>query len=254
MDHRSGRYGSYSCDCATTEEGKRKIRNAVAPQRTKKTYTPKQRRHWTYTDTNGKPLIRTVRLGDGKGEKDIWQEYCVNGQWLTPSNVEEKGIELDQTAYADQVALLYYKEVQNAIAPVNIDNLATRYLGTDNPLFDTFLKKTLIAAVARMYEPGAQHDTVLILKGDQGLGKTNFFRILAGDYFDNSFSGNNERDDLLNLHRAWVKEWGEVAKVFRKKEVDDLKHFITKTEDAFREPYGRKTQRYKRKCYHCRRG
>ncbi|NBD19041.1 MAG: hypothetical protein GVY04_23800 [Cyanobacteria bacterium] len=472
VDHRSGRYGSYSCDCATTEEGKRKIRNAVAPQRTQKTYTPKQRRQWTYTDTNGKPLIRTVRLDDGKGEKEIWQEYCVNGQWLTPSRAEEKGIELDQAAYQNEVALLYYQEVQNAItqslpifivegegvvdalrklgltattnlmgsgkwkenytkqlqgakqlvigpdrdtvgikhaeavadslegagmtpqwlyaypncglwyrledrngldlkdyledypsmsaddllnlielhrrkfefqyqtktaneenddkpkrlnkkqllkfirnhlnlrynemtremeldgevleaepyiylldhhnidcgrdlaadlmmhvakensynpvkeylekvstiAPVSINNLATRYFGTDNPLFDTFLKKTLIAAVARMYEPGAQHDTVLILKGDQGLGKTNFFRVLAGDYFDNSFSGNNERDDLLNLHRAWFEEWGEVAKVFRKKEVDDLKHFITKTEDAFREPYGRKTQRYKRKC------
>jgi len=472
VDHRSGRYGSYSCDCATTEEGKRKIRNAVAPQRTKKTYTPEQRRHWIYTDTNGKPLIRTVRLDDGKGKKDIWQEYYINGQWLTPSRAEKTGIELDQTAYQNEVALLYYNEVKRAIArelpifivegegvvdalrklgltattnlmgsgnwkenytnqlqgakqvvigpdrdtvgikhaeavadslegagmtpqwlyayphsglwyrlheengldlkdyledhpkmsaddlfnlielhrrkfefqyqtktaneedddkprrlnkkkllklirnhlnlrynemtremeldgevleaepylylldhhnidcgrdlaadimmhvakenrynpvkeylekvstiaPVSIDNLATRYFGTDNPLFDTFLKKTLIAAVARMYNPGAQHDAVLILKGDQGLGKTNFFRVLAGDYFDNSFSGNNERDDLLNLHRAWLEEWGEVAKVFRKKEVDDLKHFITKTEDAFREPYGRKTQRYKRKC------
>jgi len=471
VDHRSGRYGSYSCDCATTEAGKRKIRNAARPQRTKKTYTPKQRRHWTY-NTNGKPLIRTVRLDDGKGEKKIWQEYYINGQWLTPARAEETGIELDQAVYQNEVALLYYNEVQNAIAqelpifivegegvvdalrklgltattnlmgsgnwkenytnqlqgakqlvigpdrdtvgvkhaeavadslegagmnpqwlyaypnsglwyrledsggldlkdyledypsmsaddlfnlielhrrkfefqyqtktaneedddkprrlnkkkllqfirnnlnvrynemtremeldgdvleaepyiylldhhnidcgrdlaadlmmhaakenrynpvkeylekvstiaPVSIDNLATRYFGTDNPLFDTFLKKTLIAAVARMYEPGAQHDAVLILKGDQGLGKTNFFRVLAGDYFDNSFSGNNERDDLLNLHRAWVEEWGEVAKVFRKKEVDDLKHFITKTEDAFREPYGRKTQRYKRKC------
>jgi len=116
VDHRSGRYGSYSCHCATSEEGKRKIRNAVAPQRTKKTYTPKQKRHWTYTDTNGNPLIRTVRLDDGEGEKKIWQEYCINGQWLTPSRAEEKGIELDQTAYRDQVALLYYKEVQNAIA------------------------------------------------------------------------------------------------------------------------------------------
>jgi uncharacterized Zn finger protein (UPF0148 family) len=115
VDHRNGRYGSYSCDCATTEEGKRKIRNVVAPQRTEKTYNPKQRRHWTYTDTNGKPLIRTVRLDDGEGEKKIWQEYRINGQWLTPSRAEETGIELDQTAYQNEVAF-YYRKVQNAIA------------------------------------------------------------------------------------------------------------------------------------------
>jgi len=116
VNHKTGLYGGYICKCAESEAGKRKIRNAARPQRTKKTYTPKQRRQWTYTDTNGKPLIRTVRLDDGEGEKKIWQEYRVNGQWLTPSRAEETGIELDQAAYQNEVALLYYNEVQNAIA------------------------------------------------------------------------------------------------------------------------------------------
>ena len=160
VDHRTGRYGSYSCNCATTEEGKRKIRNAVAPQRTEKTYNPKQKRHWTYTDTNGKPLIRTVRLDNGESKKKIWQEYCVNGQWLTPSRAEEKGIELDKTAYYNQVALLYYNEVKRAIAQEE-----TIFIVEGEPVADVLRKLGLTATTNIMGSGSWKEDYTDQLKG-----------------------------------------------------------------------------------------
>ena len=56
----------------------------------------------------------------------------------------------------------YLDTVASQVAPINLDNLSVRYFGTSNPLYDIFLKKTLIAAVARAYEPGCKHDVRLV--------------------------------------------------------------------------------------------
>ncbi len=69
---------------------------------------------------------------------------------------------------------------QSSISPVNIDNLAERYLGNKNPLSNLLLKKTLIAAVARVFEPGCDVHSILVLYSPkQGIGKSRFLRTLA---------------------------------------------------------------------------
>ena len=63
-----------------------------------------------------------------------------------------------------------------------LDNCATRYLGAKNEIFNTFLRKTLIAAVARAFvdstpktkKEGVKVDTALILQGRQGKRKSAF--------------------------------------------------------------------------------
>ncbi|MFM6397724.1 VapE domain-containing protein, partial [Planktothrix sp.] len=111
-----------------------------------------------------------------------------------------------------------------------LDNLAKRYFGTNNPLYQTFIRKTLIAAVARVYDPGCKVDTTLILQGGQGVGKSTFFKTLASDdwFCDDmgSPNGNNKKDEILKLHTAWLTEWGELEKIFSKSEVSDIKAFL----------------------------
>jgi len=74
----------------------------------------------------------------------------------------------------------YLNRACDKAIPVNINNLSERYFGTSNPLYDIFLKKTLIAAVARVFTPGCKVDTTLVLQGEQGIGKSTFFQILGG--------------------------------------------------------------------------
>jgi CRISPR-associated protein Cmr3 len=47
----------------------------VFKEPTTKSVRPKDTRYWYYPDRNGSPLIRVVRVDDGKGKKKVWQEH-----------------------------------------------------------------------------------------------------------------------------------------------------------------------------------
>ena len=128
-----------------------------------------------------------------------------------------------------------------------LDNAASRYLGTEAPIYNTFLKKTLIAAVARAFRPGCKVDTALILQGKQGKRKSTLFSVLAGDWFDDSLSTNTtDKDEKLKLHSTWMMEWAELETIFSRKDVSAVKAFLSSSVDKFRAPFGKSTESYPR--------
>ena len=128
-----------------------------------------------------------------------------------------------------------------------LDDLAQRYFGCQHPIYNTFLKRTLIAAVARAFEPGCKMDTALILQGQQGLKKSTFFKSLAGvDYFDDSLGSISDKDEKLKLHQTWFAEWAELESVFKRRDVAQTKAFLSSSIDVVRPPYGRKAERMQR--------
>ena len=142
--------------------------------------------------------------------------------------------------------ITYLDTVAKSITPLSLENLASRYFGTNNPIYDIFLKRTLIAAVARAYSPGCKHDTTLVLQGKQGAGKSSFFNVLGGDWFDDSMGNGSQKDDLIILHKSWIHEWGEIERTFSKRQSEELKAFITRRKDIFRPPYGRSALEFAR--------
>lgn len=141
----------------------------------------------------------------------------------------------------------YLDRVMKSVNPINLDNLSQRYFGTANPIYDIFLKKTLIAAVARIYEPGCKHDTALVLQGTQGAGKSSFFDALGGEWFDDSMGSVSNKDDLLILHKSWIQEWGEIERTFSRKQSEEIKAFLSRRKDLLRPPYGRSTLEFPRR-------
>ncbi len=129
-----------------------------------------------------------------------------------------------------------------------LDGFAAKYFGVDDPIFDVFIKRTLLAAVARTFRPGCKVDTVLILQGGQGVGKSTFFRILASpDWFDDSLGPASDKDERLKLHRAWFIEWAELESIFKRKDVAATKAFLSCPTDLIRKPYGRTVESLPRK-------
>jgi predicted P-loop ATPase len=121
-----------------------------------------------------------------------------------------------------------------------LTGFADRYLGDRQPMADAFLKRWLISAVARAFQPGCKADYILVLQGKQGWGKSGFFNTLANGWFDDGIAATaNDKDQLMKLHSAWIIELSELEAIFRKKDVSAFKAFITARTDALRKPYGR---------------
>ena len=119
-----------------------------------------------------------------------------------------------------------------------LNNLAARYLGANSPLAQVLLAKTLIAAVARTCDPGCKHDTICILKGKQGLKKSTFWKVLAGeDFFTDDLSG-TDKDEIMKLTMYVIIEFAEFETAYKKKEISQLKAFVSRSSDSIRRPYG----------------
>lgn len=121
-----------------------------------------------------------------------------------------------------------------------IDTLLIDYLGADDTAFvRAVTRKTLCAAVARVYEPGIKYDSILVLNGPQGVGKSTFFALLGQQWYSDSLSISDMKDKTAaeKLQGYWILELGELAGI-KKVDVETVKSFISRTDDKFRQSYG----------------
>jgi predicted P-loop ATPase len=124
-----------------------------------------------------------------------------------------------------------------------LDGIAKRYFGSNNPLYQVFVKKWLIATVARVMNPGCKVDTALILQGEQGTGKSTFFRVLAGDdWFCDDMGSVSDKDQVLKMQQSLITEWAELENIFSKSDISKVKGFLSSSTDKIRLPYGARTK------------
>ena len=129
-----------------------------------------------------------------------------------------------------------------------IDTVLIDYFGCEDcGYIRAITRKTFLAAVMRIYEPGAQFDTMLTLKGPQGCGKSSFFRKLSKGWFSDSLKDIKTKDALEGLQGVWIIEMGELS-ALRKADAEVIKSFLSGTVDRFRAAYGRRTVEYPRQC------
>lgn len=131
-----------------------------------------------------------------------------------------------------------------------IDTLLSVYLGAEDSAYTrAVIRKTLTAAVARIYQPGAKFDSVLILNGPQGIGKSTFFARLAGAWFSDSLTLTDMRDKSgpEKLQGYWILELGELAGM-KKTDVETVKSFLSRVDDKYRASYGLNVESHPRQC------
>lgn len=131
-----------------------------------------------------------------------------------------------------------------------IEELPIKYLGAEDCSYTkAVMRKTLVAAVARVYEPGIKYDTILILSGPQGCGKSMLFHKLGGRFFSDSLCLQDTRDKsgAEKLQGYWIIEIAELAGI-RKTDMETIKSFITRQDDKFRVAYGTVVESHPRQC------
>jgi predicted P-loop ATPase len=170
---------------------------------------------------------------------------------------KELRLDIDKQKASDIVAVCAQenkyspvREYLNSVAggeKINLETLAERYFGTQNPFHAILLKRTLIAAVARAFKPGCKVDTMCILQGGQGALKSTFWQTLAGEaWFTDNLSEASEKDEKLKLRRYWILEFSEFETVYKRKDVEQLKAFLSSRIDSLRRPYGRSLEDFPR--------
>ena len=129
-----------------------------------------------------------------------------------------------------------------------VNTLLIDYFGAeDNAYTRATIRKTLVAAVARVFEPGIKFDTALILVGEQGTYKSTFVKKLGMEWFSDTFTTVQGKESFEQIQGAWLIEMAELSGL-KKAEVESIKHYISKREDMFRPAYGRTVETYKRQC------
>jgi excisionase family DNA binding protein len=129
-----------------------------------------------------------------------------------------------------------------------INNWLTTYFGADDTLYTRAIgPRCLIAAVARVFEPGCQADNVPIFEGLQGLGKSSGIRELAQPWFTDCISKFGTKDSAVEVAGVWIMEISELDALTRATN-SAIKGFVSRRVDRYRPPYGKYLTDQPRQC------
>lgn len=142
----------------------------------------------------------------------------------------------------------YLRELPAWDGTPRVETLFIEYLGAADCVYTRAVARTsLTAAVARTMQPGVKYDYMPVLVGPQGLGKSTLLRKLAPRWFNDSLQSFDGKDAYETIQGSWIMELAELVGM-SKADDNKIKQFLSKQEDIFREPYGRRTGRYPRRC------
>ena len=129
-----------------------------------------------------------------------------------------------------------------------LDTLLVDYLGAEDSAYvRAVMRKSLCAAVARAVTGGVKYDYMPIFAGPQGIGKSTFLSLLGKDWFSDSLTTFEGKEAAELIQGTWINEVGELT-AMSKQETNAVKQFLSKTHDIYRAAYGKRTDKYPRRC------
>ena len=197
--------------------------------------------------------VRTPPYGGGTGDWSDIDDIRVM-KWLA----QQYNLRVKASSVIEAVSVVAH---DNSFHPVRnyLNNLEWDRL----PRLDTWLntvmgvtqsgysakvgKRWMISAVARVMRPGCKADSVMILEGGQGEGKSTAMSILGGDWFMDTPFALGDKDGFQAIRGKWIIELGELDS-FNKAESTKAKQFFSASTDTYRESYGRRTNDVPRQC------
>lgn len=129
-----------------------------------------------------------------------------------------------------------------------VDTLLIDFMGAiDSAYVREATRKMLVAAVARIFEPGTKFDTALVMYSGQGVGKSTLIQKLAKGWFNDSLTDLSGNKAYESIQYSWIVELAELS-AMRRSDVEATKNFISKREDTYRAAYARRVKTHRRQC------
>ncbi|ROT90106.1 virulence-associated E family protein [Gordonibacter urolithinfaciens] len=131
-----------------------------------------------------------------------------------------------------------------------VGNMLHQFLGAADDEYTSQVERLLFrAGIARVYFPGVKFDHMVVLKGDQGIGKSSFCRLLALNpaFYTDSVMGIGRKEAAELIQGKWIVEISELA-AMRNAQLEAVKAFITRQSDDYRSPYAHRAESKPRRC------
>ncbi len=187
-----------------------------------------------------------------------WNEF---DQSCLRSYIDEKYGIFNKAMLADAINKVAAERVFNPVVEYlcslpswdgvsRIETLFIDYLGAeDNSYIRAVTRKTMVAAVARAFKPGIKFDTVPVLIGGQGIGKSTLIKKLGKRWFTDSLTLTDmkSKDAAEKIQGYWLIEISELVGM-RKTEIETVKSFLSKIDDVYRVAYQQYASGHLRKC------
>lgn len=131
-----------------------------------------------------------------------------------------------------------------------------------NEYYKAASKSWWVGIVQRIMHPGSKFDMILVISGQQGIGKSQFGKSIATlnwnggmsnidvqpNYFGDDELPFDKKDAYEQLGGIMIYELPEFEKYYKKSDASTIKSFVSKTSDKFRKSYGRRVAEYRRQC------
>lgn len=99
--------------------------------------------------------------------------------------------------------------------------------------------------VRRAMTPGSKVDTMIVLEGEQGIGKSTVLEKIGGPYYAIMRDAPDSKDFAIVLAGKWLIEIAELH-AFSRSDVASVKRTMTTSSDRYRMPYGVHAEDHKR--------
>jgi hypothetical protein len=207
------------------------------------------------------PDMALIDRRDGDRIQDSHVEW-VRTILSAPAHPQGMGYSL-KLGKGDVGAAMHLSAMKHAFHPVRrylkslkwdgvkrMDTLFVDYLGAEDNLYHRETARLmLLGAVTRVFEPGHKFDTAVILEGKQGTRKSTLIRTLArGRWFTELDADlSNRQKTVEQMQGFWFVELPELSS-FSKKDSNEIKQFISGTNDTVRMAYATHAAKFRRQC------
>lgn len=190
----------------------------------------KDRKRWTDADNSGLRIYMEEMYGIvGKDKIKDARNKCFDRHRMHPVRDYLNSLEWDGVPRLDRVII--------------------DYVGAEDDELTRIATRTwMVGAVARIFRPGCKFDYMLILAGAQGIGKSTFLEVMAGDWYNGNLSAmSSDKASLEQLRGSWIFEIQELDGM-KRREASQVKSFITNCVDKYRGAYKEEPEEIPRQC------
>lgn len=214
--------------------------------------------------TQDMPFMPDIKIKEGDfvefddtklAQVSVWMAH--NATEFTDGNIIKSVVNQALTNRFNPLARRLIKCWESWDKKPRLDNWLFDYLdaqcheGIDEQLEKDYISRVgsmwMISAIARVFDAGCKVDTMLILEGKQGEGKSQFLEDLSFGYFvDLTTNLSRSKEVVDQLFGKWIVELPELKALSRDQNAN--KAFLTRRKDTERLSYARFSKDFPRRC------